>query len=271
MGFLRKVLILLLSILFVILVVGGGALYFKQGGLTGHDMDPGNQTDMDNDKDNQAPDQNIPGKQSPRVPTPQEIAQIEAAFLNQYIEDINRAIGLVNQANGLITSDPFFANPPVVDQDSLKDTPFDNQGPAPAPDTKKSVIILPEGYVPYYQENMKNVHRGIYRLAQGMTLMNQILDRMNQDVSILRKNPNYLPPQGYQNPGYYPGAQVLPPQVIPGTNIPSDHGAMNTNIFNGQTITNGLYLFLILMFLVAFVAIGGFVMSLFRKKPQNQD
>lgn len=271
MEILRKILVFLLSILFIVLIVGGGALYFKQGGLIGHNMNPGNQTDMEQDKSNQEPKQNLPDKQTPRVPTPQEIAQIEAAFLNQYIEDINRAIGMVNQANGLITSDPFFANPPVVDQDSLKDTPFDNQGLAPSPDTKKSVIVLPEGYVPYFQDNMKNVHRGIYRLAQGMTLMNQILDRMNQDVSILRKNPSYLPPQSYQYPGYYPSAQVLPPQIIPGTNVPTDHGAMTTNTFNGQTFTNGLYLFLILMFLVAFIAIGGFVMSLFRKKPQNQE
>lgn len=278
MEVLRKILVFLLSVLFLVLVVGGGFLYYQQGSFQGHNMQPETQ----NNQNNQEPNNNKPNNQPPRVPTPQEIAQVHAAFLNQYIDEINRAIGMVNQANSLITSDPFFANPPVIDQDSLKDTPFDTQGPLPAPD-KKSIVVLPEGYLPYYQENMKNVHRGIYRLAQGMTLLNQILDNMNQDVSILRKNPNYLPPvnvipqspQGYvyPYPGYYPGVQPIMPNVMPnnqGTNMPTDHGAMTNNLFNGQTLTNGLYLFLILMFLMAFIAIGGFVLSLFRKSTQNQ-
>lgn len=197
--------------------------------------------------------------------------------LRNYIDEINKGISLINEANSLVTSDPFFADPPKVTKGKLDTTPFDKLVPSSRP-----LLVLPDGTYQIIDNSgadMRNIHRGIYKLGQGMTVLNSVLDRMNDDI----KNNNF-PVKNINPQMNMSGTTNMP--MYGNTNMPLT-GAANGTTQNMQgmtnmpttstglrlgslSITNILYIFLIGFLLLAIIAIVGFVASILRpKRPNN--
>lgn len=278
MDILSKILKFLVTLLVLIVVVGGGALYYTQGNFWEHGAGGNHQETPKEDTHQGDSGEQAGDKVTPRTPTPEEMASIHVAFLNQYISDLQRSIALINEANGLITSDPFFANPPKVDSLSPNTTPFDSLDPAditpdPTPrDTSvPGTLVMPEYYFFHAQKNMQNVHRGIYKMAQGMTIMNQTIDRMNQDINLLRKDPTYLPPTAYQpmlpfsnffmNPmlsqAGYQQAMIPHASQVHGT-------AGHSGFFTAENIMLIIYIFLVLGLIFGMISVLSYFFRLLR-------
>lgn len=252
MDILKRVLTVMVVIL--ILVAGAGLYYSTRH--TDHSVLPGNQQ----------PNAQVPNN---TAAPKQKVNVILEPDLVNYIDEINKGISLINEANGLITADPFFADPPKVPAGKLETTPLDKQ----LPEKRDSpMLLLPDGT---YQiiagsgSDMRDIHRGIYKLGQGMTVLNSVLDRMNQDI----KNNNFPIRTSWINPA---AANM---QNIPGVNNTTGTDTM-TNMAHSTTAaagslldwgsaTNFLYLILIAFLLLGIFSIIGFVLSLFRSKNER--
>lgn len=188
--------------------------------------------------------------------------------LRRYIDDVNRGIHLINEANGLITADPFFANPPRVNEE-VYGTPFDVA-------SNNQVMLYPNGTYRVVGENrvdMTNIHRGIYKLGQGMTLLNSALDRMNTDI---RNNnfPLWTPQPNITYPNYNLNQSMTNTQTSTGGHSMANMSGMadatgaithNMSAFNTGTISYILTFAVVGFLIVAVVSLLGFISSIFRK------
>ncbi len=267
MDVLRKLLGVLVVILLVVL--GAGFYLTKQMSYGPGQMNMQNPPSPQLPKADQIPRDKIPdrGKQKVNI--------VLEPDLRNYIDDINKGIGLINEANGLITSDPFFSDPPKVVKGKGETTPFDKLIPK---DRDKPVLVLPDGtyqVIEYSGLNLRDVHRGIYKLGQGMTVLNNVLDRMNEDIKInnfpFRTNipgannysPNATPDQNWNYYRTNPYDSSSNMANMPGMNAPQQ--TMTQGIFRSGIFTNFLYLVIIAFVLLLIYAIYGFVTSLFKE------
>ncbi|MDA8235389.1 MAG: hypothetical protein M0Z31_11405 [Clostridia bacterium] len=304
MDILKKILYTLIGVLVIIVAAGGAYLGFNSGqmnqspgqktaqnqqpmdmgnmdmGNTQQQANQGSQTPNNDQKNNPT----TPNQQSQVTgPTGQQPAQTPPATYppvppvrvidpEPYYDRINKAREIIEDANQMISVDPF-AN-------SSKDPV--NSG-----------------------TDMSKIHQGIYKMSQGMTLMEETLDNLNKEIKGEAKfepNPNqqvlpgYNPYQGYnqQNLPYsynpqYPGISNPQQQPAPNQsnsqtnpqpqgNQPMTHGTgTNTGTANPfsnlslqKTLTNVAYGILVASILGVLVAILGMVSSMFRKPNSNQ-
>lgn len=252
-----------LAVLVVILIVLAGAGFYLTNTMKHGNINMGTQ--------NQQPNVTTPG--TTKQPTVNVILQPD---LKNYIDEINKGINLINEANSLITSDSFFADPPKVITgkiDTSDTTPFDKQLPKDRP-----IVVMPDGtyqIVDNSGSDMREVHRGIYKLGQGMTVLNSVLDRMNTDIknnNFPIKNNNYA---GMQN---MTGTDTTGNNILPGTNggMSNMPGMGTTTInsgfsFGAGTITRILYILVIAFMLLAIISVIGFVSSLLRPKKTGPE
>lgn len=251
MDTLKRVLAVMIVILVV--VVGAGLYYANT-------MNHGNM------------DMQTPGQEQTKITQPAQKPQIILEpDLRNYIDEINKGISLINEANGLVTADPFFADPPKITKEKLDTTPLDKLVPGNRP-----LLVLPDGTYQIIDNSgvdMRNIHRGIYKLGQGMTVLNSVLDRMNEDI----KNNNF-PFKSNNAQLNNSGTTNMPTNgnmTMPATGTASDsvHNMQTTGTgftFGSVSITNILYIFLIGFLFLAIIAIFGFIASIFRpKRPDN--
>ncbi len=305
MNFLRK---LLAVLLFILVLVIGTVVYITGGNPFSHlgmSTQQNTQSVQPSTGQNKAIDNRmqIPGNQMPQGQ--KSVNVVLQPDLKAYIDEINMGISLINEANGLITADSFFTDPPKVALGKVGTAPTDKLVPK---ERTLPVVVLPDGtyqIVGYGQGDMEQAHRGIYKLGQGMTVLNTVLERMNQDI----KNNNFPPsssnsryPMGMQYDAYgnwyYPGASSQ--ATYPGSN--NMYGMGNTQNMNGMygqgnynqgitsmpgmagmptsgigtsglltggTVSNVIGIILVGFVILIFVAIFGYVFSIFKEaKPE---
>lgn len=261
MDTLRRILAVMV---FILVVLVGAGIYYSQT------MKHGNM----NMTQNQTTEQPKTGQAK------QNVTVVLQPDLKNYINEINKGISLINEANGLITSDPFFSDPPKVPQGKLDTTPYDKLIPK---DTDKPILVLPDGTYQIIQNNgngldMRDIHRGIYKLGQGMTVLNTVLDRMNDDI----RNNNFpvLNTYGGATTGSTHNMSNMPgmttnngPMSMPGMNM--SNGTMNMSgssmlsAMGTGTVSNVLRLFIVGFLVLAIISVIGFIFSLFKPKPNT--
>lgn len=269
---LKGILVVLVIVLVVILGVGGALIGFNHDGM---DMEKQIAT-QDDSKQTEA-NQNNSKKQEKATTNQQEQPKIvvvrEQVPPTEYIKKIQQAQGMIKEATGLMASDP--------------QTPPQNQ-------TQN-------------MGGMEKIHRGIYKMAQGLTLMDQAVEGMDNEVKNAQANDiNYFQvPSTPQVPQYYgtypygywvyPNQSQYPNQSSPGQQAPqhqqfpqsqqppqdqqslqdpqANPTTMNHNtpsignLFSASNITLVIYGFLFLSIIGAFIAVLGFIRSLFKTAP----
>ncbi|MFZ5640091.1 MAG: hypothetical protein ACOY4Q_05330 [Bacillota bacterium] len=316
MDILRKILYALIGVLIIIVAAGGGYLALTGGHGANHGKDQQTaqkqqpQTPGANGQQNQTPattgqqpqNPGTPGQQSQNTGAqgqqPQTNGQqpvqappglypaappVRTIDPDPYYDRLNKAREAIEDANKMITVDPFA-----------------NTG---NPDTANSGA------------DMSKFHQGIYKMSQGMSIMEDTLDTLNKDIrgdARFAPNPNqpaypgYYPYQGYYQPnasyGYnpqypynqVPGSPYQQPQPgqsqpnnqtdtgqpnnqqlqqTPG-NQPMNHGADTANPL-GNVSLKKLFTYIAYGILAAsiigvFVAILGMVNSMFKKPDSSQ-
>lgn len=256
MDVLKRVLVVMVVLLIV--VVGAGLYYSTRH--TDHGAMPGMEE----------PNPQVPNNNT----VPPKVNVILEPDLQNYINEINKGISLINEANGLITADPFFADPPKVPIGKLETTPLDRQLPEKR---DNPILILPDGtyqIITNSGSDMREIHRGIYKLGQGMTVLNSVLDRMNADI----KTNNFPFKTGTVNSSTTMNQNIPGMNTSAGTNNMTgmSHGTTASGTMAGTALsmgsaTNFLYLVLIVFLLLGIFSVIGFVMSIFRTKKQTAE
>lgn len=326
MDSLRKILYALIIVLVVIVAGGGGYLALNGGHLGNHGKTQ--QTAQAPDKTQKTGETPASSAQQNQSTTqqsqstsqqPQQTGQNQAA--NQQTQTPNQQPQTSGQqppapvANGQQPAPiPYPAAPPVrlVDPDPYYDRL--NKAQEVIEDANKMITVDPfanSGKDPAANgADMSKLHQGIYKMSQGMTIMEETLDTLNQDIKGTAKfgsNPGqqayqgYNPYQGYnqqnlpygynqQYPYNQPGYsnQQQPNQTQPNQNLnQTDPNAALHQASGGQShgtgaagilgnvsakklLTTVAYGILIASIVGVFVAILGMVNSMFRKPGGSQ-
>jgi hypothetical protein len=298
---LKGILVGLIVLLVVILVAGGAMVGFNHSGhqsddnnmvmndstkdnaskesteqntVKEHTMQPDDNKDKANDKQTESKDASNEDNKQPVVLVQEQVSPEE------YLKKMQSAMDLVKQGTGLMANAPYMAN---------SGNPGDLKGPSNNQADHNSV-------------DMSKIHEGIYKIAQGNTLMDQSLQAMDLEIKKAKANnmsfyqiqpqipQYYLTPYGYLQPqGYNPYMQNIQPQYNQGQqnnqsqNSPSNtqnaQGSSNhvmsggfsiANIFSVKNITLVIYGLLLLSLMGMFIAIFGFVNSFFKKTTSGE-
>lgn len=192
----------------------------------------------------------------------------------EYLRDMQEALQLVREATGLITSEAYMATPPFPGTDT--------QGSPAQPGI----------------EGMSKVHQGIYKMAQGITVLDIKMKDMGEEIKRARedkisyyeipgqtRDKLYVPYNPYNpyNP-YYGGTWNAPnaygQQPGPGSNAhtspaqghtASQFGQGLTSIFSANSLVYVLYAILILSVIAGVVGVAGFLGSLLKPPSQRHD
>lgn len=252
MDTLRRVLAVMV---FILIVVVGAGLYYSQ--VMDHGVGHGAATDQQTDQ-----------TKVNQTPVKQNVNVVLQPDLRVYVDEINKGISLINEANGLITADPFFSDPPEVPKGKLETTPFDKLIPKDTKNTDKPILVLPDGTYQIIENtgsDMRDIHRGIYKLGQGMTVLNSVLDKMNQDI----RNNNF-PVIGATTGNVTNNNQTTNAGMAHGTATTQGAAdALGLNLGQG-TFSTIIYLFLIGFVVLAIFSVIGFVLSLFKPRTVEE-
>lgn len=296
---LKGILIGLIILLVVIVVAGGTLVGFNH---SGHNMTAGNDTmnmgsssDQNSDKNSTGSDnmssmngqdkttdkaQNNTQQQTKVVVTKEQVPPSE------YLAKMKEAQALIKEGTGLMASDPTMGGGNQTTSTDTKNQNNSNQQT-------------------HTNSGMEDIHKGIYKMAQGITLMDQAVEGMDKEIKTAQENNInlYQIPSGTPSPQYYGtypyGYWVYPNQPQNSNQVPqanqnqmTDPNASNTQMnmnssdsstqmnHNSMSSTSSflsmnniiyvVYGFLFLSIIGAFVAVMGFIKSLFKPaKPQE--
>lgn len=283
---LKGILIAMVITLVVILGAGGALIGFNHTGheseqekVTQGDGSNSNETHQMTKEENNSQEK---GQQSEdrNSKSKQVVVASEQVSPEEYLKRIKEAQALIDEANELITSEAYA----VAGSESTK--------------TKDSTQQNSN------MQGMDKIHQGVYKLAQGKTLMNQALEGMEKEIKKSREanqsfyqippstsnNYYYVPNNGWaypnQNQMMQPNQDSYPttdPNILNNmngqngsntnshTSAAGDHNTgMLMNLFSSQNITLIVYGFLFLSVIGIFVAIAGYLNSLFKPKRVEQ-
>lgn len=183
----------------------------------------------------------------------------------EYLKQMQQAMDLIKQGTGLMANAPYMSSAKSIPGDlksqGTNSNATDNNG------------------------DMSKMHEGIYKMAQGNTLMDQAIQNMKQEVKrasdnnisyyqVQPTNPQYFNNNPYLN---FPNNnqslnshQGMQPQQSNNSNdnmnMNMNMGSHNSllNMINVQNITYIIYGFLFLSIIGVFFAIFGFINNLFK-------
>lgn len=269
MKILKGILTVLVVLFIIILGVGGY--------LIGYNQNVGNSAP-------QHPDTEAPPAHSQPVQEKERLVPVivgrEQVAPEQYLRDMEQALDLIREATNLITNEPYMTMVPL---------PGDPDGAGSG--------TPPQMQISGSMEGMGKIHQGIYKIAQGITIMDMNMKGMGQEIKTARENnisyyeiPGqqnyklYLPYNPY-NPYYYGGGYAPAPQPgqqgDPGSHVgtgqPAGHGTPAqpyqglTSLFSVNTLVYIIYGVLFLSVIGGIVGVLGFLASLFKAPTQGRD
>ncbi|MCX7923092.1 MAG: hypothetical protein N3B21_13940 [Clostridia bacterium] len=215
-----KVLRGLLAILLILIIVGGLGYVIWNTGLL-----PMNHSGMNMTPNTQAPDTNnsantqMPGHQNASGNTGQNNVPANTTAI-QNRDKLNQALSTINQAIDLISIDPYSkATLPQSNPNNMQSGAAQGQGSGTIniyPGGNSSVNIAPNGnntpnntvppantnqgtanmqqnqYYVFDQNKLEQLHNGIFTLAQGIMMVNQLNDDLLAQSAAVESNPpNY--------------------------------------------------------------------------------
>ena len=198
----------------------------------------------------------------------------------EYLRDMEQALDLIREATGLITNEAYMTMTPLPGDLGGTDTNAQSATPQAQPS----------------MDGMGKIHQGIYKMAQGITILDINMKGMGQEIKTAREDnvsfyeipgqtkyklyAPYNPYGNYYNPGYpptpYPDQQVSPggysdPNQQAGHPPTTQPTQGLTSLFSVNTLVYAIYVVLILSVIAGVVGVLGFLGSFLRRPTRGSD